>query len=331
MKQLLPLLAGLSLVSSAFGASQAIIKSGGIVLGINPEGHLNVSNVYGLTSNSGATGLTLIGVGDATSPGCYCEGWGVSGSGVSGYANVDTDGGAHNLSVVSFDTDDAGSGPGTYAKSVVAVGGSDLQVTQHYAAAAAAPGSLFADTVTITNTGADVITDVKYVRVMDWDIPPTEFSELVTIQGTATTTLLETSHDNGFNTANPLGGDFPIDGSTTNADFTDNGPNDHGAYFRFNFGDLAPGESKDFTIFYGAAANESEALAALGSVGVELYSLGQNNQIGHDDQSTFIFGFKGVGGTVIVPPPSNVPEGGIPVVLFGSLVGGMILFKRRLT
>lgn len=60
------------------------------------------------------------------------------------------------------------------------------------------------------------------------------------------------------------------------ADCEDAGPVDHGAYFRFNFGTL-PGTddsntAKDeretsFTIFYGAAANESLALAAIGARG----------------------------------------------------------------
>ena len=48
-----------------------------------------------------------------------------------------------------------------------------------------------------------------------------------------------------------------------NVDFEDNGPADHGAYFRFKFGDLATDASRTFQIFYGAAASESAALAAI--------------------------------------------------------------------
>jgi len=58
--------------------------------------------------------------------------------------------------------------------------------------------------VTIANSTASDLTDVRYVRVMDWDVPPTEFNEYVTIKGTTTTTLLELSHDDGFDTPNPL-------------------------------------------------------------------------------------------------------------------------------
>ena len=92
---------------------------------------------------------------------------------------------------------------------------------------------------------------------MDWDVPPTEFNEYVTIKGTATTTFLELSHDDGFATvrsarcppARSIAG-------TTDVDFTDNGPNDHGAYFRFNFGTLADNAKREFDIFYGAAGTE---------------------------------------------------------------------------
>ena len=38
--------------------------------------------------------------------------------------------------------------------------------------------ALFEAIVTITNTTAAAVTDVRYNRTMDWDIPPTEFSEL---------------------------------------------------------------------------------------------------------------------------------------------------------
>jgi hypothetical protein len=112
----------LSAIAAAFAAvtpfmaSQAV--AGGVIynagtaaaatvlMGINDEGHLNVA--------SGATTVGAAGVAykfpdgsfrDATSPGCLCEGWGVSVNGAtSGYANVSSDSGAHNLSVSSFST-----------------------------------------------------------------------------------------------------------------------------------------------------------------------------------------------------------------------------------
>ncbi len=101
----------------------------------------------------------------------------------SGYANVSSDGGAHNLTLVSFAS---GASTATSTTSLTSLPG--IVVKQEYLPSTNAPDALFRDHVTITNTtGADV-TDLKYVRVMDWDVPPTEFSEYVTIKGTGTTT-----------------------------------------------------------------------------------------------------------------------------------------------
>src|SRR5439155_7167868 len=111
----------------------------------------------------------------------------------------------------------------------------------------------------------------RYRRAMDWDVEPTAFSEFVTIDpGTATNLLFDS--DNGFASANPLAGPSSLD--FTGA-AVDNGPDDHGALIDFGFPTLAPGESRTFAIYYGAAGTESEALSAVQAVGAEAYSLGQ--------------------------------------------------------
>jgi hypothetical protein len=301
------LLAVAALSAAATGAHAAatiVNTSGTVAIGVDNLGQLNTS-VGSVATNSSRTGVaynfgtkTAPNFKDATSPGCYCEGWGVSiNNSLSGYANNSS--GTAGLSAVSF-----ASGANTATVVAALTAASGLTVTHQFLESVAAPNALFKVKVTIKNDTAAKVNDVKYVRVMDWDVPPTEFAEYVTIKGTGTTTLLEKSHLNGFNTSNPLGGGDSGSGfGGVDVDVTDAGPNDHGAYFRFNFGSLDIGQSYSFDIFYGAAASEAAALAAIAAEKIELFSFGQSSRGGevNGEPATFIFGFAGVGGEPVVP------------------------------
>ena len=306
--------------------ADAVIATGDIRLGVNDEGHLNIF-APGVAVNSSYVGLTYLPTGDATSPGCLCEGWGVAAtSGAAHSGNADEAvGGVANLTVDSFTS------TASTATSIVHLTDlPGLTVKQEYAPSAA-PSALFQDTVTITNnTGADV-TDVRYTRVMDWDVPPTEFSEFVTIAGLPATNVLSVT-DNGFANPNPYAGRGDLAGCGITVNFADCGPFDHGAAFDFGFGALAKDKSRTFKIYYGAAKNEADALAALGVVGAEVYSLGQSNT--KDGKTlgtpaTYIFAFGGVGGTPLPPPPTGVvPEPGT-LFLLGSGLAGLVRFRKK--
>lgn len=315
-------------------ASAAIITDGNVSLGVNDFGHLNVPG--GVADIAGETSVGVRWIApdstqfESTSHGCLCEGWGVLADGSAGFANEDS--GSGGLTLVSFVSD------ATTATSVVQIDGTALTVTHDFALSAS--DDLYRVRVTIANTGATDVASVTYRRAMDWDTSPTPFSEYVSIVGTGTTSLLDQFSDDGFVSNNILAAPtlFDIGGCSTVADFEACGPEDHGAAFDFGLGGIAAGASYSFDIFYGGAANRAEALAALGTVGAELYSMGwssldpDQNGFGPDREltPTFIFAFKGVGGTIIVPPPSEIPLPAAGWLMLAGM-GGLVALRRRKT
>jgi hypothetical protein len=305
-----------------------------VALGVNDFGHLNFQSDTVFTANAGPFGLAArFDDGqfyDATSPGCLCEGWGVSGlfgdSLISGSANEDSGiagltGGLFGSSV-------------TAATSTVGLAAEPLITITHAYGVSLAP-NVFQGNVTITNNSSQVLRDLVYRRVMDWDVPPTEFNEYVSHFGVvanleAAGGNVRFASNNGFASADPtsFAGSIDVNGfDSSNVDFEDLGVSDHGSVFDFAFNDLGAGESRTFNIFYGAASNEAAANNAIAVLNPDVWAFGQSalnlpvDECGEECSSgesglegaslgaasiegpspnnngvTFIFAFGGVGG-----------------------------------
>ena len=290
-----------------------------LALGVNDAGHLNIfdSSFSTTNGNGGATGLArLFADGtwrDATSPGCLCEGWGVAASSLAGgrfagWANQASGSGGLTGGLFGSTT--------TTATSQIDLAALPIRVSHAYGPSLAP--NAFQGNVSIVNTGTDKVTDVVYRRVMDWDVPPTEFYEFVSHFGVEEN--LESAggnvrfaSNNGFATSDPRS--YPYERSpygTIDSNFFQKGPTDHGSVFDFAFGDLDPGQSRTFNIFYGAGATLSEAQSTIAVLNPDVWSFGQSTLSGtpNNDSPTFLFAFGGVGGV----EPGETPD--VPVLPF---------------
>lgn len=312
------------------GSAQAggIITFGETTLGVNDSGELNF---YSDTGPGGAMtyGVYRNGIGDAISPGCACEGWGVAITGADGF------------STSAFANQSSGSGGysgGTFgstsntASSTVLMNGAPVTISHFYGP------SLQADTfqaqVQISNNGATDLNNLVYRRAMDWDVPPSPFNEYVTHGGVVANLVANGGNvlfasNNGFASSNPLlgAGSISVNVDTVNTDFVKAGPSDHGSVFDFSFGTLKAGETRLFNIYYGTAATEAQALGKISALGANVYSLGQpagtagGGEGGGDVPSiaaaivdgspvptapeTFFFAFGGVGGIALGSTQTN--------------------------
>jgi hypothetical protein len=321
----------------------AVITTGVTSIGVNDTGELNF---FGSGPAGDSTyGLYRAGVGDAISPGCFCEGWGVAlttsaGDTFSVFANQAAGFGGIGSSNLF------GSTASTATSQVSML---NLPVTVRHAFGPSLVADVFQAQVTITNRGTTDLNNLVYRRAMDWDVPPTEFNEYVTHIGVTNNLVANGGNilyasDNGFATSDPTSDAGYINADTVNVNFNANGPTDHGSSFDFSFGTLAAGQSRVFNIYYGSAENKASAINKLTTLGANVMSLGQSTLGGskpgdggpvlamaaaavegpppsdtgtqpNDDGATFLFGFGGVGGVELGDTEA------VPVLPFTPAVG----------
>ena len=223
---------------------------------------------------------------DSMSYGCACEGFGVSASsssGVSFWAGASGSGaGVDYLSARDISSDES-------SATTFAIVTSGPMSVKHEFRPSPVSTNLYQVKVTLQNTSpSETLSEIRYRRTLDWDIPPTPYSECVSAFYVIQPNDLEYMTDDGFEYTNPLddtsssGIEFSCPSGGSPCPVYDSGPADHGANFQLLFkrGDsdtnlsLSPGESLEFFLYLGAAESKSALDSALGAVGAELASYG---------------------------------------------------------
>lgn len=288
-------------------AAPAVLSTGVMSMGVADNGGLGAAGV-GFFSPVG---------GDSIIRGCLCEGWGAAAGGVQG--NVY---GTANITGITSAllTTTVASGPGLDAKSVVTMS-NGLEVTHAYSYVS---DTLFKVTVTLKNTTAGSLSDVRYARVLDWDVDPGFFVDnFTTVYGGTPTgpggKVLATS-TNPFVFADPL--NPPTENANTNVV---DAPGDLGSFFVFGFGTLAAGDSETFDTFIGAEGTVSQLLASFTSAGVEAYSFTTGSRPGTDGRPAPAYGYGFAG---LDLPPIGTPAPGA-LLLSGLALVAMGAARRR--
>ncbi|WP_114636753.1 hypothetical protein [Polynucleobacter necessarius] len=330
--------------------NSATVANQTIALGVNPAGHLNTPTGSGTVANNANTlnssppgsvgtaykwggGRSISGGGTNYAAGWYdgisseskWEGWGASGvlpitnKVISGYASVDAGGISSNITVKSFVVDS------TSIKSTVWISDPADPTKLRFLRLLTFTGqlvdpqnpNLFQALVTITNISGGTLNDVRYRRIMDWDMLnnlTTVYTDMVgaasSYASAYTPKVFDACDNGGFHysiTPDPsvacLATPLPVL-ANTHMDYAgiggtvNNKTTNLGASFTFQFGDLLCNESAIFYIYYGAGASKAEVTNALTTVGAGVYSLGYDPNY---PTIAFGFGFKGVSGLAVAP------------------------------
>jgi hypothetical protein len=255
--------------------SGSIVNGAVIKLGVMCYGNLNFpGGIPSYISRETRVGLRYIFTdgkeSESTSQGTPSNDWGASakivGSSSSFFGYASASNGFSTLGLVSFQSN------ATHATSVVIARG-PLKVTHRYRPSPYTR-NLYEGLVTYENTGTAALTDLRYRRIVDWDIEPTIDVSCVTIDVKSSPTL-ENVNNFGLGIPNPLdslagrGVGFSCIGPSCL--LTNNGPDRIGADFQFLFKEcdnvtrkiLSPRGIHQFKIYLGAAENKTAALAIL--------------------------------------------------------------------
>jgi type IV pilus assembly protein PilY1 len=207
------------------------------------------------------------------------------------------------------------------AKTTVKVTGEPLKITHDFQPSTKTD-NLYEISVTYENLSATkTLTDLRYRRVMDFDVPPNIFDECISIfySGGTNPKYLEYAHNDGFLDVNPTNnvsgntrGLGPCPGNCPSGGEMDYGPKDQGALFNLFFENVSipPGGKFDFKIYYGAAETKTAADAAVNAVGATMGAYAFNAVGGSCSASdgsnpgVFIFAFSEG------PSPCELPPGG---------------------
>lgn len=305
-------------------ALATVIDNGTIQIGINDAAHLIELGGVGLRFL-----LSTASDKESLAHGCSCEGWGVSGTfddidsgtvSFSGYAQVHNGPSPAAVGVVGLTVQTPvvtgegtqGNSNGRELKSVVTTSNGKLEITHEFRPSAATP-NLYEIVVTIRNISEANVDNVRYRRILDWDIPPFPFNEWVHIHVPGGSSSFLRATNDGFQLADPQSSPGPdlapgapevtlVPGSP---DFFD-GPADQGSLFDFTLGTIFVGGSKTLTLYYGAAASRAAALNVIRGVGASIFSLGipkiasDNSGPSTSGPHAFIFGVTGIGGEAAV-------------------------------
>jgi hypothetical protein len=242
------------------------------------------------------------------------EAWGVSAGGVSGFADPQTPVPFGVSNIVANGAPTFGAQTAAVSTFLNAGAGNLLRIDQGYSFAA---DNVLRISHTLTNVSGSPQA-VSFRRLVDWDIEPTPFSEVVTAAGLTAPVVSASSNLGGTNESpDPLA---PFTSSTGPAGGTF-GPNNLGAALTIDLGTLAPGQATAIDLFHGLSQlgqTEADLLAQLQALGAGFALTGASSDPLGSNAAAL----------TLVPQPAAVPEPST-FALAGVGLAALFLYARR--